>query len=109
MATPFVWVEYRLLQDHPGYSVGSDGSVWSCLRHGGRGPGWFRLRQSTSKGYRHVVLNNCHPRRCVFVHRLILEAFVGPCPKGMEARHLNGDRQDNRLVNLAWGTRLENA
>lgn len=43
-----------------------------------------------------------------YVHRLVLDAFVGPCPKGMECRHLNGDPADNRLGNLAWGTRLEN-
>lgn len=43
------------------------------------------------------------------VHRLVLEAFVGPCPPGMEARHLNGVRSDCRLENLAWGTKIENA
>jgi HNH endonuclease len=26
----------------------------------------------------------------------------------MECRHLNGDRADNRLGNLRWGTRMEN-
>ncbi|WP_439621469.1 HNH endonuclease signature motif containing protein [Gemmata sp.] len=48
-------------------------------------------------------------RRRVNVHRLILEAFVGPCPLGMETRHLDGDRLNNRLDNLAWGTPAENA
>jgi HNH endonuclease len=42
------------------------------------------------------------------VHRLVLEAFVGPCPEGMECRHLDGNRTNNRLDNLAWGTRIEN-
>lgn len=42
------------------------------------------------------------------VHRLMLEAFVGPCPPGMECRHLNGVADDNRLENLCWGTHLEN-
>ncbi|MFI8590108.1 NUMOD4 motif-containing HNH endonuclease [Dietzia maris] len=43
------------------------------------------------------------------VHRLVMAAFAGPCPEGMEVRHLNGDPTDNRLTNLAYGTRSENA
>lgn len=42
------------------------------------------------------------------VHQLVLEAFVGPIPPGMEVRHLNGDPTDNRLENLAYGTHSEN-
>lgn len=42
------------------------------------------------------------------VHRTILELFVGPCPEGMVARHLNGVSHDNRVTNLAWGTKAEN-
>jgi len=45
--------------------------------------------------------------RCL-IHRLVLETFVGPCPKGMECRHLDGDRLNNRLDNLMWGTRKQN-
>lgn len=40
--------------------------------------------------------------RKVFIHRLVLEAFVGPCPPGHQANHKNMDRADNRLVNLEW-------
>lgn len=42
------------------------------------------------------------------IHRLVLDAFAGPRPEGMECRHLNGDPKDNRLRNLVWGTRAEN-
>lgn len=42
------------------------------------------------------------------VHRLVLFAFVGPCPSGYEAMHRNGDSQDNRLENLVWGTSVGN-
>lgn len=41
------------------------------------------------------------------VHTLVLEAFRGPCPPGQETRHLNGVQDDNRLVNLKWGTKAE--
>jgi len=59
-------------------------------------------------GHLRVRLSAEGVRKSVLVHRLVLEAFVGPCPEGSEARHLNGDPQDNRLVNLRWGTRSEN-
>jgi hypothetical protein len=43
-----------------------------------------------------------------YVHRLVLEAFVGPCPDGCECRHLDGNSRNNALSNLAWGTSGEN-
>lgn len=42
------------------------------------------------------------------VHRLVLEAFVGPAPPEHVAAHDNGDRADNRLVNLRWSTIADN-
>lgn len=42
------------------------------------------------------------------IHRLVLEAFNGPCPEGMEACHENGIRSDNRLINLRWDTSSSN-
>lgn len=47
--------------------------------------------------------------RTVKAHRLVLIAFVGPPPEGMEALHRNGNPADNRLENLRWGTKSENA
>jgi hypothetical protein len=44
----------------------------------------------------------------MLVHRLVLEAFVSPCPPGMECRHLDGNPSNPRLDNLKWGTRAEN-
>ena len=37
-----------------------------------------------------------------------MEAFAGPCPGGLEIRHLDGDAANNRLSNLAYGTSSEN-
>jgi hypothetical protein len=42
------------------------------------------------------------------VHSLVLEAFVGPRPSGMEVCHLDGSRSNNRLGNLRWDTRKAN-
>lgn len=43
------------------------------------------------------------------VHRLVLETFVGPCPPGMEAAHLDGNRVNPDLRNMKWVTPRENA
>jgi hypothetical protein len=43
------------------------------------------------------------------VHRFICEAFHGLAKgPGIEVRHLNGNKLDNRAENLCWGTRSEN-
>jgi len=60
-------------------------------------------------GYLEVYLYK-EPRRKVskIVHRLVLEAFIGPCPEGHEALHGGNSKTDNRLENLKWGTRSQN-
>lgn len=41
--------------------------------------------------------------------RLVLEAFVGPCPEGMEACHFpDRDPANNQLENLRWDTHQAN-
>ena len=42
------------------------------------------------------------------VHSLIMLAFVGPRPEGMDICHTNGNGLDNRLENLRYDTRVEN-
>jgi hypothetical protein len=43
------------------------------------------------------------------IHRLVLLAFVGQAPKGLECRHLDGNPKNNRLENLCWGSSQEQA
>jgi len=98
-------VEYRDIPEFPGYRIGSDGSVWSCRNsQGGVGGGrWRRLRERVMpNGYRQACLMPGPTYR--YVHRLILEAFVGPCPPGMVACHNDGDRSNNTPGNLRWDT-----
>lgn len=45
----------------------------------------------------------------VGAHTLVLAAFVGPRPsEDHECAHFDGDKQNNRLTNLRWATRIEN-
>lgn len=55
------------------------------------------------------LVDDSGDRRPRVVHRLMLLAFVGPCPPGYEARHLDANRSNNTLSNVVWGTKEENA
>jgi hypothetical protein len=74
----------------------------------GRMPGLQTLTLRPD-GYLVVSLRNAAGKhRNWLVHRLVLTAFVGPQPASMHGAHVNGDRADNRLANLAWCTPKEN-
>lgn len=68
------------------------------------------LRPHLEKGGRLVVNlpRDGNGRTIRYMHHLILEAFVGPRPTGMEACHENDIKTDNRLENLRWDTRSAN-
>ena len=44
----------------------------------------------------------------VRVHQLVLCAFVGPCPKGLEGCHNDGDPTNNCVSNLRWDSHIGN-
>ncbi len=60
-------------------------------------------------GYYMVDLHKNGKSEKLAIHRLMLLTFVGKCPEGHQARHLNGDKTNNSISNLAWGTVKENA
>lgn len=59
-------------------------------------------------GHRCVTLTSDGIEQTRFIHTLVLLAFTGPRPDGMEACHNNGNCLDNRPANLRWDTHLEN-
>lgn len=97
---------------YPGYRVSALGRVQSRRhRNGLPSDSWRDIDpQPDQSGYPRVRLYAPEQKpRWRYVHHLVLEAFVGPRPPGMVARHvLTNDPTDCRLVNLAWGTQAEN-
>lgn len=98
-------VRYRPLAGFPEYEVGDDGSMWSSYRSERH-----QLRPYTSeRRYPKVTLRRDGKNHYRDVHRLVLEAFVGPCPTGYEGAHGDGDPTNNALGNLRWATPAENS
>lgn len=91
----------------PGYRdyFVSDAGVVFSMKHGRL----RRLRLCTdTRGYIYVGLSRRGRIRTLRVHRLVLEAFVGRCPPGMECCHGDHDKTNNRLSNLRWATHWDN-
>jgi hypothetical protein len=106
-------VQFRHVPGYPGYCVGDDGSVWSCLTTRRRYyPTWHGLKPADDgDGYRTVSLRNpeAGTSRTHRVNCLVLLAFIGPRPEGMDACHdPDPNPANNRLSNLRWGTRKAN-
>ncbi len=59
-------------------------------------------------GYLAVSLRRDGKARPYRVHGLVGEAFLGPRPPGMDTRHGPAGRLVNSVVNLCYGTRIEN-
>ena len=92
------------------YEVSDDGRVRSLFRAGFKGKqgGHTMKLRRDEWGYMRVTLSGGLGHKVRTVHRLVLEAFAGPCPDGMQACHNNGNPQDNRISNLRWDTASEN-
>lgn len=108
------WKHGRCVIGFPAYVVTPDGKIWSRWGNGGR----VRLLTNewkekvpfqSDKGHLRIELRNGRGEtQKFFVHRLVLELFVGPQPIGMEACHNDGDPTNNHVENLRWDTREGN-
>lgn len=117
MSEAIVPVEYRNIEGFPGYCVGNDGSVWSCWkqimlgwRYGSEwlmSDEWRQLKPSPKKRG-HLCIGLAVGKQFM-VHRLVLAAFVGRCPKGMQGCHYDGNPANNHISNLRWDTPKANA
>lgn len=93
----------------PDYSVSDQGRVRRDVGGMGTRPGKI-LNGWQREKYRHIAIRLQRDNSSFYdyVHRLVLEAFVGPCPEGMEGCHNDGDPTNNRLENLRWDTHKSN-
>ena len=107
--------EWRPITGYEGcYEVSNFGRVRSLTRLLPFGGGVGLRQGRTCKpetchaGHRRIRLHKEGRGARFFVHRLVLGAFVGPCPIGMEAAHNDNDPTNNKVSNLRWDTRSGN-
>lgn len=83
---------------YPDYMVSSHGRVYShisqkFLKLVKGGPGYFVVKL---------------PKGVVTVHSLVAAAFIGERPYKNDVRHLDGNKENCCVENLAYGTRAQN-
>lgn len=93
-----------------GYDVTPDGRVFS-LTSNWRGYGIREMKQDlNSHGYPRVRLTINGIRKSFLVHKLVAEKYLPDRPSNQhEIRHLDDNKKNNNYLNLAWGTRKDNA
>ena len=96
-------IEFKKLDNFDNYFIYEDGRVYS-----------FKLKRylkpTENDGYNRIELKDDNKKRKSFaVHRLVYETFKGPIPEGLQVDHINGIRNDNRLINLRLLTNKENS
>lgn len=90
------------------YEVSDQGNVRSKVRRavtnfGERSYGGKPVKR-IDRRYSVVNMTDGKRRQQQMIHLMVLTAFYGPCPDGMQGCHENGDSRDPRLSNLRWDT-----
>lgn len=86
------------------YFAGVDGHIYTKKQNG-----FVKLTQYADKqGYLRCCLTVNNKQYRKRVHSLILTTFSGGRLNGFVCRHLDGNKTNNELPNLAWGTQKEN-
>lgn len=104
--------EWRAIPGYEGYyEVSDDGQVRTLPRTDIRGvqvKTRTRALNPNASGYPSLALAKDGSKWFIPVHRLVMLAFIGPCPDGHEVLHADGTRTNNNLSNLSYGTRTDN-
>lgn len=104
-------IEWRGLPWLPNYEISESGNLRRTVSLGWRYHAGGELKGTiTPLGYHKYQLKKLGRITTVFAHRLVCEAFHGPCPADKDrVAHFDGDKLNNHYSNLRWATAEENS
>jgi len=90
------------------YDVSDLGRIRRMKAANGATVGKILTLLANNRGYWYTQLSKNGKVRKHLIHRLVMEAFVGPCPDKIQVNHKDGDKTNIRLDNLEYMTQSEN-
>jgi hypothetical protein len=91
------------------YEISNIGRIKRTRRGLGTWSGRLIKHGMDKRGYRRVTLSRNGKIERFLLYHLVAIAFIGPREKGKEINHIDGNPSNNRVDNLEWCTRSENA
>lgn len=104
--------EWDIIPGSPWYEASTLGRIrsWRKVPSGTRKVPLIRKPNPVACGYFQVHLGQGGgKKRPYLVHKAIASTFLGEPKEGMQVNHINGNKADNRICNLEYVTRSENA
>jgi hypothetical protein len=98
---------WKVIKEFPDYEVSDLGRVKSNKKGSGSRVSFLK-HNDNGRGYKQVSLRHSGVVKNMFVHRLVADAFIDFDPLRLDINHINGVKDDNRLVNLERCNKHEN-
>lgn len=104
--TKEVW---RDIQSYKGeYQISNLGRVKSLNYKGNVGKEKIKIAEVNHIGYFRIALSHHGKNKHFMVHRLVADSFISNPFHKLQVNHIDGDKQNNNVINLEWVTQSEN-
>ena len=96
------------------YQIGNQGTIRSIDRTVTRSNKQYPKKGvvlktfKNNRGYTTVWLYNNGNKKYCLLHRIVAESWIKNPQNKPEVNHINGNKDDNRVINLEWVTKSEN-